>query len=99
MTWAPKPLPWIRQCSVNYSLVDNINKAGVSLGGFLVNKVKNHSSYTCCMTCGQDIKHKTVRKKEHTQYTCIKLVLTYISRKLKTIEFDVMTEDNRLNCS
>ena len=69
------------------------------MGSFLVNKVKNHSSHTCCMTCGQDIKHKTVWKKEQTQYTCIKLVLTYISRKLKTIEFDVMTEDYRVNCS
>ena len=33
------------------------------------------------------------------QYTCIKLVLTYISRKLKTIEFDVLTEDYHVNCS
>lgn len=65
------------------------------MGSFLVIKVKNHSSHTCRMTCGQDIKHKTVWKKEHTQYTCIKLVLTYISRKLKTIEFNVMTEDYR----
>lgn len=69
------------------------------MGSFLVIKVKNHSSHTCRMTCGQDIKHKTVWKKEHTQYTCIKLVLTYISRKLKTIEFNVMTEDYRVNCS
>ena len=84
---------------VKYSFVDNINKAGVSVGSFLVNKVKNHSSHTCRMTCGQDIKHKTVWKKEHTQYTCVKLVLTYMSKKLKMIEFDVMTEDYRVNCS
>ena len=89
----PGPLPWICHCNVKYSLVDNINKAGVSLGSFLVSKVKHHSSHTCRMTCGQDIKHKTVWKQEHMQYTCSKLVLTYISRKLKMIELDVMTED------
>ena len=73
----PVSFPWIRHCSVKYSLVDNINKAGVSLGSFLVNKVKTHSSQTCHVTCGQDIKHKTVWKKEHMQYTCIMLVLTF----------------------
>ena len=99
MNRGPRPLPWIRHCSVKYSLLDNIDKAGVSLDSFLVSKVKHHSSHTCCMTCGQDIKHRTVWKKEHTQYTCIKLVLTYISRKLKTTESDVMTEDYRVNCS
>ena len=96
---APRPLPWIRHCSVKYSLLDNINNAGIRLGSFLASKVKNHSSHTCHVTCGQDIEHKTVWKKEHMQYTCIKLVLTYISRKLKTNEFDVMTEDYHVNCS
>ena len=33
------------------------------------------------------------------QYTRIKLVLTYISSKLKTIELDVMTKDQGVNPS
>ena len=33
------------------------------------------------------------------QYTSIKLVLTYISRKLKMVELDVMTEDEGVNRS
>ena len=48
--------------NVKSCLVQADEKAGVSLGSFLVNNVKNHSSHTCQITCDQDIKHKTVWK-------------------------------------
>ena len=55
--------------NVKSRLVHADEKAGVSLGSFLVNNVKNHSSHTCQITCDQDIKHKTVWKQEHIRGT------------------------------